>query len=276
MIRLFARTTLLVVASAVSLAAQELTLPAPRGLLNDFANVVPADRAARIEALAQRVREASKGEIAIVTLPDIGDRPVSDVALRIGRQWGVGAAGEAGDSAKNAGVVVLLVPKETSSDGKGHISITTGRGVEGFVTDAMAGDIRREATPFFQQRDYGAGLELITVRLAERYAANYGFALDGATAPVPPRARRNNGKMPTPVLLFIVAIAILVSMSGRGRGRRGGTGQAMVINSLLNSGRRGGGGGGGWSSGGGGFGGGGFGGFGGGGGFSGGGSSGDW
>src|SRR2546428_5246141 len=43
----------------------------------------------------------SRGEIAVVTLPDIGDREPADVALQIGRQWGVGAKGAAGDPAKN-------------------------------------------------------------------------------------------------------------------------------------------------------------------------------
>ncbi|MCE2942288.1 MAG: TPM domain-containing protein [Gemmatimonadota bacterium] len=281
MLRYLACAVALGLGPATSLLAQAPVIPAPRGWLNDFANVVPPAQAARIVALAQRVREASQGEIAVVTLPDLAGRDVGDVALRIGREWGVGAKGEAGDPAKNAGVVVLLVPKETSQDGRGHISITIGRGVEGFIPDAVAGDIRREATPFFRQRDYGAGLELITARLAERYAAQYGFALDGAAPAPPTAARRKNSGIPFPVLV-VIGLVLLAVFSGRGRrGRRGGGGEEMlkwmVINSLLNSGRRSGGG---WSSGGlggggGGFGGG-FGGFGGGGGFSGGGSSGDW
>lgn len=281
MLRFLACAVALGLGPAASLLAQAPVIPAPRGWLNDFANVVPPAQAARIEALAQRVREASQGEIAIVTLADLEGRNVGDVALRIGREWGVGAKGEAGDPAKNAGVVVLLVPKETSKDGRGHISITTGRGVEGFIPDAVAGDIRREATPYFQQRDYGGGLEVITGRLAERYAAQYGFALDGAASSPPKPVRRENSGIPFPVLI-VIGLVLLAVFSGRGRrGRRGGGGEEMlkwmVINSLLNSGRRGGGG---WSSGGlggggGGFGGG-FGGFGGGGGFSGGGSSGDW
>ena len=50
------------------------------------------------------------------------------MALAIGREWGVGAAAAVGDRARNAGVVVLLVPRETSQDGSGHISIQVGRG----------------------------------------------------------------------------------------------------------------------------------------------------
>ena len=76
---------------------------------------------------------------------------MGDVALRIGREWGVGAKADVGDRARNAGVVVLLVPRETSGDGRGYISIQVGQGAEGFITDGMAGDIRREATPLLQQ-----------------------------------------------------------------------------------------------------------------------------
>jgi uncharacterized protein len=280
------RRTLRVAAAGVVLAsplvgrAQEPDIPAPKGLVNDFAGVLDAATVARLEALAQKVREASQGEIAVVTLADIGNREAGDMALRIGRAWGVGAKGEAGDPAKNAGVVILLVPKESSKDGRGKISITTGRGVEGFIPDAVAGDIRREATPFLRAGDYAQGLSLITLRVAERYAQQYGFALEGAATEVAPAPRkRKRGGIP-PFLFVLVGIGLLAAMSGGRRGRRGGTGQEllkfMVINSLLNSGGRGGGWGGGGGFGGGGGSGGGFGGFGGGGGFSGGGSSGDW
>ena len=137
-------------------AQRAVDIPAPRGMVNDFAGVMDAARASQIEALARFVRQRSGGEIAVVTLPDIGDRDVADVALAIGREWKVGAKVEIGDARRNAGVVVLVVPKETSADGRGHVSIQTGMGVEGFIPDAVAGDIRREATPYLQRRDYGA------------------------------------------------------------------------------------------------------------------------
>jgi len=68
-----------------------------------------------MEAVIAEVRAKSRGEIVVVTLPDLGDRAASDVALQIGRQWGVGAKGAAGDPTKNLGVVVLLVPLKTTA-----------------------------------------------------------------------------------------------------------------------------------------------------------------
>src|SRR6185436_9322617 len=104
------------------------------------------------------------------------------------RQWKVGAARGVGDRARNAGVVVLVIPKETSGDGRGHVAIQTGYGAEGFLTDATTGAIQDEAIPLFRAGDYGGAMELITLRVAQRYATEFGFALDTALRP-PLRAR---------------------------------------------------------------------------------------
>lgn len=265
-----------------ALLPQGPPIPAPRGYVNDFAGVIDAGNAARIEHLAQYVRANSGGEIAIVTMKDIGGRDVGDVAMRIGREWKVGAKAAIGDKKRNAGVVVLVVPKETSSDGRGHISIQVGQGSEGFIPDAVAGDIRREATPYFQRQDYGGALALITARLAQHYAAEFQFSLDSAGAMPARRVARqpaqntDGGSFIGPLIGLIIFLLIFGRIFG-GRGRRSGLGGALPWIILSQMGRRGGGGSGGGASGGwGGGGGGGFGGFGGGGGFSGGGSSGSW
>jgi uncharacterized protein len=52
-------------------------IPPPRGLVNDFANVLSPAAVARMERLAQDVRDKSKGEIAVVTLPDLAGRDPS-------------------------------------------------------------------------------------------------------------------------------------------------------------------------------------------------------
>ena len=49
----------------------------------------------------------------------------------IGREWKVGANAKIGDAKRNAGVVILVVPKETSADGNGHVRIENGQGSEG-------------------------------------------------------------------------------------------------------------------------------------------------
>jgi len=276
----------LAAASAVGSQSQ-LAIPPPTGIINDFAHVLDQATFDRITRIAEDVRSKSRGEIAVVTLSDIGQRAPADVALQIGRAWKVGKVGNPGDPTRNAGAVILLVPKETSSDGHGHCFILTGQGSEGFITDATAGDICREATPAFAARDYATGLELVTLRTAQRFANEFNFSLDTSLAapePVQYSTRSQRRGIPPFVflILFFVVMSILSSASQRARargtkGRQSGCGGCLWP--LLLSMPSGGGRGGGWSSGGsfgGGFGGGGFGGFGGGGGFSGGGGGSSW
>jgi uncharacterized protein len=261
--------------------SQQPEIPAPTGLVNDFAHVLDPATVERLTRIAEDVRTKSRGEMAIVTLPDLAGRDVADVALRIGREWKVGKVGNPGDPTRNAGAVILLVPKETNSDNSGRCFVLTGQGTEGFITDATAGDICREATPYFRQRDYASGLTLITQRVAERFAQEFNFTLDTTLAPPltverPARSGRGGGIPPFVILIiFFVVLSILNNASRRGRKGRGGCGGGVPL--IIPMGGFGGGSrGGGWGGGGFGGGGGGFGGFGGGGGFSGGGGGSSW
>ena len=240
-------------------AAAGQPLPAPVGYVNDFANVLAPDAAARIDDLAKRVNAATRGDMVLVTLPNLGGRPVEEVSLRLGREWKVGADAAIGDQARNAGVIILLVPKETSDDGRGYCRIEVGQGTEGFITDAISGEICRAQTPLFRAQDYSGALERI--------------AMDGVP---PPQRRRSRQPQGIPPFLIVLALVVLFSLLSSSGGRRRGCVGCIPIPmpgpSL-----------GGWQGGGGGFGGGfggggggGFGGFGGGGGFSGGGGGSNW
>src|ERR1051326_3324626 len=122
--------------------ALQLQIPAPVGYVNDFASVIGDQTKESMQNVIDEVRSKSRGEIVVVTLPDLGGRPSIDVARDIGRQWKVGAIGGPGDAAKNAGVVLLMKPGARPGDGKAEIAIATGTGTEGFITDALAGRIR--------------------------------------------------------------------------------------------------------------------------------------
>src|SRR5580765_3223638 len=246
--------------------------PAPRGygtsaaeIVVDAAGVLPVASLDRINRIAFDVHQKNGGEMAVVTLPDIGLHAPVDVALAIGRAWKVGANAAIGQRTRNAGVVILLVPKETSTSGRGECFVTTGQGTEGFITDNQAASFCREAIPYFQQRQYGPALELVAGRVAEKFAQEFGFTLDTSSVPPPvqqPDVRqggRRGGGVLSPfaiVILFIVAYIILSSLS---RGRRGcGGGGCITIPIVFPTGggeRRGGWGGGFGSGGGGGFGG---------------------
>ncbi|HEY3221995.1 MAG TPA: TPM domain-containing protein [Gemmatimonadales bacterium] len=248
----------------------QIAIPPPRGFVNDFAGALDTASIRHMEAVIAEVREKTRGEIAVVTLGDLGNLLASDVALQIGRQWGVGAKGEAGDRSKNLGVVVLLVPRKNHRPGTGDVFIATGRGAEGFITDARAGRIRDAMLPFLATEDYGRGLSLGVDLIAQAFATEFGVTLTNPEYAMPPPGSDAGREVHIP-FGWLVAVLILLIIVSRGR-------LLLLPFWIMSQGRRGrgggwgggGGGGGGW----GGRGGGGFGGFGGGGGFSGGGAGG--
>jgi uncharacterized protein len=247
----------------------------PTGMVTDVAGIIPADVEARITTRLTRLRDSTGGEVAVVTLPSIGDRAAADVALSIGRTWGVGGDYPIGDPRRNAGAVLLVVPR--TEDRSGAVYLASGQGTEGFLTDAQAGRIVDAMIPQLRDGDYGGAIELGATLVTDLIAREL-----GATDPdllVERREHLPAGRILVIVLLvMIIVVAVLVSVGGAGGGGSGGNrasrghhhrSRSSWSNPMIWGGGFGGGLGGGF--GGGGFGGG-FGGFGGGGGFSGGGA----
>lgn len=253
----------------------------PSNYLTDVAGVVSPDVAGQINDLASRLRAATGAELAVVTLPTIEDQAPGDVALAIGRRWGVGAKAEIGDSTRNAGMVLLLVPK--TADHKGEIYLSTGRGIEGIITDAESGRMLDEMLPQLRQGEWGPALLTGTQVIAMTVAQGFGVtdsALVNARPFREPSGSMSRSTVFTIILLVLVVMIILSIINDASGGGRGGprSGRSRGGRHGGGWGGWGGGLGGGWSSGGfggggwGGGSGGGFGGFGGGGGFSGGGA----
>jgi len=252
-------------------APVESLFPArPAGYLTDVAGVVDPASASTLDSLAARLRAATGAEMAIVTLPTIGDRAASDVALAIGRSWKVGLAAEIGDARRNAGVVVLLVPRQEGEPNSGQIFISTGQGLEGIVTDAAAGRVRDAMVPELRAGEYGPGLVTGARLIAGLVARGLGSTDSTLTAA---------GRSP-PVswglflflglILVLVVVTMVRASRGGGPPSGGSSGGGRPRQPHIYWGGPGGR----WGGGGFGGGGGGFGGFGGGGGFSGGGAGG--
>jgi uncharacterized protein len=252
----------------------------PAGYVTDVAEVLAAASESRIAARAERLREVTGAELAVVVLPTIGDRAAVDVAVAIGRAWGVGANARIGDQRRNAGLVILLVPRRADDPNSGQIFIATGNGLEGIVTDLHAGRVRDLMRPYFQRGDYAGGLETGVAALASHIAQGMGVSDSLLDAGAQPLNRRSTGARPGLIVAVIVLIILLAVLSkasrrgppsgprGRGRRRSGFDPLPWIFLGGL-GGRSSGGGFGGFGGGGGGFGG-----FGGGGGFSGGGAGG--
>ena len=239
----------------------------PAGYINDVAGVLDPAVEAELDDLVRRLKTATGGEIAVVTLPSIGDREAAEVALAIGRRWKVGSKADIGDARRNAGIVLLVVPRQDHRPGTGHVRIEVGQGLEGVIPDALTPRIVRDVMgPDLAREAYGPAVLKGVQFLASTIARGYGVSDSALTSyrPVPDTGGRGGTPVGSllPILFFVVFMVLASRAQGARRRRRNVYWGGPWI-------------GGGWGGGGGfGGGGGGFGGFGGGGGFSGGGGGG--
>lgn len=272
-------------ASVLPVAAQSAAdqwkrdLPAPTGFVNDFASVIDASSKARMENMARNFRDRTDIDIAVVTLQSLNSRPIEDVALALGRQWGIGAGSE-----KN-GLIILLALGERQS------RIEVSRKLEDEITDGTAGEILRQSRPQFARGEYGDGLRLALETVLATIAEKRGLSIEGIDAARAygrqPATGQSGGstvvsKVFTLIILIVFILFIIQSIrrrgggggSGRGGGRRDDSSWVLpfIVGSSWGSGGSGGSSGG-WGGGGGGSD---WGGFGGGGDFGGGGGSDSW
>jgi uncharacterized membrane protein YgcG len=106
--------------------------PAPIGLVNDFAGLLPAETRSSLELLLWKYEKDTSIEITVVTVTSLEGLTVEDYTIGLAKKWGVGKKG------KNNGVVLLFTPEERK------VRIEVGYGLEPDLTDAQAGRIIRE------------------------------------------------------------------------------------------------------------------------------------
>ncbi len=192
----------------------------PDSFLTDYAGIVDPASRARINARAAELRSATGVELAVVTLPTLGDRAPAEVATAIGRAWGVGARAEIGAAQRNAGLVLLVVPR--TAEHKGEAFLATGRGVEGVITDAIAGRIIDRMVPDLRAGRYGPALVTGVEEIAAVVSRGFGPADSG---PRRPDSAGGPAESPVPGLVaaalllgFMILLVAMARSSGRGLG----------------------------------------------------------
>lgn len=151
------------------------TFPKPTGAVNDFAGVIDASSAQKMENLSREVFEKTGTSVVVAVMKSIGDENPNDYANRLYQNWGIGKKGE------DKGVLLFLALKERK------IRIETGYGVAGILTDGLAGEILdRYVVPYLKSGEYGKGLETGLIAVASVIAKDAHVALSGAPSPSRP------------------------------------------------------------------------------------------
>jgi uncharacterized protein len=276
---------------AVTGGTLALEVPPLEGHVNDRAGMLSPSVRQDLEQRLAAFEQSDSTQVVVLTIPSLEGEDLEGFSIRVAEAWQIGRKG------KDNGVILLLAKAERK------VRIEVGRGLEGKITDLVAGRIIRGVmAPRMKAGDLEGGIVAGALALTEAARGEFTAA---------PRDLRHGRKGASPVftlLLFAgVAAIFLGSLSRPLGGLAGAAGlplalflsgmvssivillvlagvgfaAGLLLSFLFGSGRGGGGFGGpyigGWGGSGFGGGGGGFGGFSGGGGsFGGGGASGDW
>lgn len=227
--------TLLLCAGLVCLAAPALAVDwkalKPQGYVSDFAGVVDPQSRAALENYAAAVKDATKAEMAFVTVQSVAGEPIEDVANDLFHAWGIGRKGE------DDGVLLLLAV----ADHKSRLEV--GGGLGGVIPDGMAGLLLDDMRPALRQNQYGPALLMAAQRLGSTIGQS-----KGVNIPPPAMAvrvpRSTPDSVPIPLILFGVFILLILLRGGsryRGGGGYGGGGgfwTGLLLGQVLNAGNR--------------------------------------
>src|SRR5262245_9595880 len=67
--------------------------PNPPRLVNDLANMMNPRQQEELEAKLVEFDKTSSTQIAVVTIKSLGEYDISDYAIKLANQWGIGKAG---------------------------------------------------------------------------------------------------------------------------------------------------------------------------------------
>lgn len=167
--------TALALCFAPGASAQEFTVPVNDGFVTDDIGLLSAEEEQALEQELTAYAQETSNEVAVVILRTLSGSVASDVAVEIGRKWGVGTDKDNG--------ILLLIAYESRD-----IWISTGYGLEGAVPDIVAhGIAERDMAPLFREGDYAegiaAGIDALKKHIGGEYTAErYAESGDGAGA----------------------------------------------------------------------------------------------
>lgn len=126
--------------------AYALDVPKLQGYINDYANMISSPTKAEIENELKAFEQTDSTQIVILTIPSLEGEVIEEFSIKVAESWKIG------QKVKDNGVIFLVAKEERK------MRIEVGRGLEGKVTDLMAGRIiDLVIKPRFKGGDFDGG-----------------------------------------------------------------------------------------------------------------------
>ena len=170
-------TMLLAALAAAKLAVPDL--PMPQEYVDDLANVINPEHKQALLGILQELEQKTGVQYIILTVETTGGLPIQDFSIELAHnRW------KLGQKDKDNGLLFTLALKDRA------YWFTIGYGLEGFVTDAFAGQVGRDVlVPYLKKGQYSQGIYEANLRVIQRIARETGVQLSGMpTLPPEPTA----------------------------------------------------------------------------------------
>lgn len=172
-------------------------VPPLRGRVNDYAGLLPPERARQLEDKLEQFERETGHQVALLTVRSLEGDSLEDFSIRVAERWKVGRKGF------DNGVILLVAREEK------RLRLEVGYGLEGVLPDAIASRIVRDViVPRFRAGDYAGGIE---AGIDAIFAATRGETL----ALKPQTARRARPWVPLVAQLAIVGLLLLLLFAAR-------------------------------------------------------------
>ncbi|MFY7908628.1 MAG: TPM domain-containing protein [Emticicia sp.] len=177
--------------------------PNPPRFVNDLVGgLLSQGEIDQLERKLKAYNDSTSTQVAIVIVKSVQPYDISEYAVKLGREWGIGQKG------KNNGVVFLWAP------GDRKIFIATGYGAEGGLTDAYSKRIIEQVVkPNFKQLRYYQGLDEATNSIFKYLSGEFDAE---------PTEEGDLGDAIFAVIFFIIIILIILYVIGKISGGKGG------------------------------------------------------
>lgn len=191
---------ILITTAIPSFARSDIPTPTTQFFVNDFSGILSSDTKEYILSTSKKYQAKGGPQVVVTTISSLKGSSIEEYSIDMARSWGIGSMAE------NNGVLILLALEER------EIRIEVGYGLEGIITDSLAGRFIRHATSDLKKNDFDAGLRKI-----------YDLVINELEDPGSYEKENKDGKSAFPIILVILLILFL-SIFNRPNRRNGGIG----------------------------------------------------
>lgn len=167
--------------------------------VNDYAGILTPETKNYIFETSKKYQNKGGPQVVVTTINSLGGESIEQYSIDMAREWGIGAKKE------NNGVLILLSVEDRS------IRVEVGYGLEGVITDSMAGRFIREVSDELGADDFDTGLLNL-----------YKLVIQELEEPGSFEEAQDKNVLSSIITIIFILVLIFIFSRPSGRGGRGG------------------------------------------------------